>query len=357
MVASTLLARKGIPCLLIEKKNYPQHRVCGEYVSNEVVPFLKSVHLFPDEIEVAKLNRFLLTSVNGKARFLPLDLGGFGISRFSFDNFLYLRALEAGVEFMLDTQIDAIAYSDNVFTVSAVSQKFEADVVIGSFGKRSNLDIKMNRAFTSQRSPYVGVKYHIKYSHPADLVALHNFPGGYCGVSNIEDGKTNLCYLIHRDLIREHKSIKQLENNVLQVNPYLREIFQRAEFIFDKPETVNEVSFEAKDPVWQHVLMIGDAAGMITPLCGNGMAMSIHAAKIAAECVEGFVTDEMSRDQMENRYASTWKDTFRRRLFVGRQVQRLFGSSFGSSVAVNMILSVGPLARAIIRNTHGKPLA
>jgi flavin-dependent dehydrogenase len=38
--------------------------------------------------------------------------------------------------------------------------------------------------------------------------------------------------------------------------------------------------FQQKKKLENHILMIGDTAGLIHPLCGNGMAMAIHSAKI-----------------------------------------------------------------------------
>ncbi len=89
----------------------------------------------------------------------------------------------------------------------ANQQLQNADIVIGAFGKRSKLDVKLNRRFIHQRSPYVAVKYHIRTEHPSDLIALHNFKDGYCGISNIEDGKSCLCYLSHRNNLKEFGSI------------------------------------------------------------------------------------------------------------------------------------------------------
>lgn len=74
-----------------------------------------------------------------------------------------------------------------------------------------------------------------------------------------------------------------MEEAVLFRNPFIRSIFEKSEFLFDRPETINEISFQTKQPVENHILMIGDAAGMIAPLCGNGMAMAIHSAKIVSE--------------------------------------------------------------------------
>ncbi|MEJ7664122.1 MAG: hypothetical protein WKG07_33625 [Hymenobacter sp.] len=37
-----------------------------------------------------------------------------------------------------------------------------ARVVLGTYGKRANLDRQLQRAFFAQRSPYLGVKYHLR---------------------------------------------------------------------------------------------------------------------------------------------------------------------------------------------------
>lgn len=50
------------------------------------------------------------------------------------------------------------------------------------------------------------------------------------------------------------------------------------------------------------MLMIGDTAGLIHPLCGNGMAMAIHSAKIASElCVLYLNEKKISRNELEER--------------------------------------------------------
>ncbi len=120
----------------------------------------------------------------------------------------------------------------------------EADLVVGAFGKRSKLDVAMNRAFIHRRSPYVGVKYHVKTDFPSDSIALHNFQGGYCGVGSVEDGKVNLCYLAHRDGIRQHKNIIHFQEAVLFQNPHLKKIFTTSEFLLTVPETINEISLK-----------------------------------------------------------------------------------------------------------------
>lgn len=357
LVTALHLADEGLPSTLIEKNRYPFHRVCGEYVSQEVVPYLTRLKAFPAKLNPTRIQRFQLTSTRGDLAELSLGLGGFGISRYAFDHFLFQLATQRGVQVLEDTEVTEIHNRNDRFEVCTATEQLEADIVIAGHGKRSRIDKQLHRSFLVRHSPYVGVKYHIQLPGiPEDLIALHNFAGGYCGVSRVENDITNLCYLTHRENVRTHGSLRAMEQAVLFRNPFLREIFNHATFLFEKPETINEISFETKGPVENHILFCGDAAGMITPLCGNGMAMAIHAAKLLAERVTRHCKEPTySQAQLEHEYAEAWKKQFARRLWVGRTVQQLFGSDPASRLAVLMAGYAKPVASGLVRLTHGKP--
>lgn len=354
LVAALLLVGQGHPVTLIEKKVYPFHRVCGEYVSNEVLDFLKRHQLFPDFLDLPIMETFEFSDTQGKSARIPLDLGGFGISRYLLDDWLYRLACERGVKVITGMQVIDLHFDslEDRFRVELSDFTYqEAYIVLGAFGKRSKLDQVLERPFFSKRSPYIGVKYHIKTQGSRNTVALHNFDGGYCGINAIEGDTFNLCYLGSREQLREYGSIPEMEKNVLWKNPNLHRIFQESDFLWEKPEVITEINFERKLPVENHLLLLGDAAGLITPLCGNGMAMAIHSAKLAAEALQRGTT----RQEVEQYYASSWNEQFYKRLGVGRAIQRLFGSGRGSVIARNLIEHVPFVARTLLKNTHGQP--
>lgn len=357
LINAILLNRTGLKVVLIEKKKYPFHRVCGEYISNEVIPFLKTHRLFPETFDPVDISQFQLTSTNGESLQMPLDLGGFGISRYNFDHWLMQIADREGVQVLEDTTVEDISFVNDSFMVFPRGKaEMEARLVIGAFGKRSTLDKKLNRKFIAKRSPFVGVKYHIRTDRVAhDIVALHNFEGGYCGVSRVEDGKFNLCYLSSRHNLQKHQSIGEMEQEVLCKNPFLNEIFNESDFLFDHPEVINEISFSPKEIVRDHILMSGDAAGMITPLCGNGMAMAIHASKLCVESVQLFYQGKINREEMEESYLLNWKKTFSIRHWAGRKIQGLFGGTGPSNFAVKLGKISRPTARYLMKQTHGQP--
>ncbi|MEO9482549.1 MAG: NAD(P)/FAD-dependent oxidoreductase [Ekhidna sp.] len=356
LVNAILLKRAGLSVTLFEEKKYPFHRVCGEYISNEVVPFLKKNDLYPEELKPSQITQFHLSSIAGNSLRMSLDLGGFGISRYRLDEWLAQKAKAEGVE-IIHERIVKSSFHKEVFTLeSKTGEQHLSKLTIGAFGKRSALDKNLKRTFLKKRSPYLGVKYHIKTGEvDTDEIALHNFKGGYCGVSRVEGEVYNLCYLSHRSGLKKHGSIPKMEQELLAQNPYLKKIFSQSEILFDKPEVINEITFEKKEPVFDHMLMSGDSAGMITPLCGNGMAMAIHAAKILSELIVENLAEGFNRAKLENDYKSLWDDLFASRLWRGRKIQKLFGSSMISESTVTLGKRFKPFANYLMKQTHGTP--
>jgi len=141
----------------------------------------------------------------------------------------------------------------------------------------------------------------------------------------------------------------------LYKNPVLKNIFTTAQFIRREPVTIAQVSFAQKKQVENHVLMVGDAAGMITPLCGNGMSMALHASKLAADNIGLFLQHHISRQQMENSYAMEWNALFGRRLRTGRLIQRLFGRPWITNIFIAILKPFPKFVAWLIRQTHGEP--
>nr|WP_294900811.1 NAD(P)/FAD-dependent oxidoreductase [uncultured Pedobacter sp.] len=357
LTSSIPLAKNGFEVTLIERKKYPFNRVCGEYVSNEVLPFLQSIGFKPDDYDASQISKLIVTSPKGNALKADLDLGAFGISRFTLDNALFEIAQKAGVQFILETKVNDVRFNDENFAVETSLKTLTADLVIGAFGKRSNLDQKLNRRFFYERSPYVGVKYHIKTDFPKDTIQLDNFKGGYCGINKIEGDLYCLCYLAENKYLKKFGNIPEMEENILYQNPHLKRFFSNSEFIWPHPETINEISFRKKSLVEKHILMCGDTAGMIAPLCGNGMAIAIHSGKILAEqiianCSNGL--NPQNRLNLERTYTETWNKEFALRLKIGRGIQQLFGNNFLTELAVSSLKSFPSITKRVVAQTHGK---
>ena len=352
-------AKAGFKVVLFEKEQYPFHKVCGEYISLESWDFIESLGVPLSKMQLPIVNRLMVTAPNGSSIEQPLDLGGFGISRYTIDQALVDLAKDLGVRVEAGVKVDDIVFEGDVFSVHSSIGIIQSRVAVGSFGKRSNLDVKWKRPFIlgkqKQLDNFIGVKYHIDIDWPNDLIALHNFKDGYCGISAIENGKTCLCYLTTAHNLKTHNgSIEFMEEAVLKANPYLKEILEKAVHLYEAPVTIAQISFERKSLIENHVLMVGDAGGMITPLCGNGMSMALHGSKLAYEAIAPFLRNELSREAMEQQYSNAWSNTFAKRLTVGRWVQGFFGKTWMTNLFIAMLKPFPFLVRAIVKQTHGE---
>jgi flavin-dependent dehydrogenase len=351
------LSKMGKKVLLIEKNEYPKHKVCGEYISNEVLPYLDFLEVNPFDLGAVKIKNFQLSTTKNNIISAKLPLGGFGISRYTLDLALAEKAKENGVTILQDTVLD-VAFLKDFFQVETKQNSiYTSKITIGAFGKRSLLDIKMGRNFIQKKAPYLGVKIHVKGNFKEDLVALHNFKGGYCGVSKVENNAINLCYITNYAAFKQYKNIEDFQEQVVFKNNYLKEIFQNSEAIFEKPLSISQISFETKKPVEDHVLMCGDSAGMIHPLCGNGMSMAIQSAQLASKLILNYFNGEIeTRKELEKQYIRQWNRKFSLRLKAGHFIAMLFRKDTIASVLLQILKKLPFLLPIIIKQTHGKPM-
>src|SRR5215213_1026540 len=256
------MSKSGHSVILFEKEKYPFHKVCGEYVSLESWNFLNQLGVPLPEMSLPIIDTLFLTSPNGNAFKTKLPLGGFGISRYYLDSVLVNIAKQIGVHILEETKVDNVVCNTN-FQISAHSTSFFSKVCCAAYGKRSNLDVKLKRNFLNKSNQrltnYVGIKYHIKTNWEKNVIGLHNFENGYCGISKIEEDKYCLCYMtVAENLKKSSNNISQLEETLLYKNQHLKKIFLSSEKIESFPVTISQINFNKKTQFENHVLMLGD---------------------------------------------------------------------------------------------------
>lgn len=360
LALSIQLGRAGYKVVLFEKEEYPFHRVCGEYISRESWTFLTNLGMDLHGLGVTNISKLQLSDKNGKLLQQDLPLGGFGISRYVLDAGLAELAKAAGVSLVEKMKVNEVVYTGKDFEINTVQENYTVKIAVSSFGKRSNLDIKWKRPFASatknRLNNYIGVKYHIRGNLPEDVIALHLFRNGYCGLVKIEENKYNLCYLTTAENLQQcGGDIERMETSILCRNPHLKKIFEESQKCNKTPVTISQISFDKKLQVENHMLMVGDSAGMITPLCGNGMSMALHASKLAAKEIVQFMSGKTSRAGMERNYSLEWKHQFGSRLRMGRRIQSLFGNQRLLSVLMKTGRQFPFIIRYLVKQTHGKP--
>ncbi|WP_324719136.1 NAD(P)/FAD-dependent oxidoreductase [Salinimicrobium sp. HB62] len=356
LTAAIHLSQKGQKVTLFEKDAFPHHKVCGEYLSREVAPYLEELGIPLDELQPKNIDRLLYSTPSGKSIEVKLPLGAYGVSRYALDNLFFEVAKTNGVEVRQEKALK-IQFLNNNFNVTTSEAKYAADIVLGSFGKRSLLDKNLDRKFFKEPAPWVAVKNHYRLKDfPDDLVALHNFKGGYCGISRTETGNVNICYLATYNSFKEFRDPEKFNQKVLRKNPFLDDVLAKASPVLEQPLTIAQISFSKKEAVEDHVLMLGDAAGLIHPLCGNGMAIAIHSAKTASEEILHHLRLKNPREEMEAAYREKWEQLFSKRFSTAAWLQKILLRENLAEISQTLISSVPFLLPKIIKQTHGEPI-
>ena len=100
--------------------------------------------------------------------------------------------------------------------------------------------------------------------------------------------------------------------------------------------------------------MSGDAARLIHPLSGNGMAMAIRTGNLQAGLVDQFLAGELpDRTALETSYRNLWKREFGQRLRVSAWLQGLLTSPRRMGIGLQLASRSPYLLRKIIGKTHG----
>ena len=348
------LAMRGRTVVLVEKGSYPRHKVCGEFISMESHNYL--VKLCPQlaTMKLPMISKFLLTTT-GRAEFkTKLDLGGFGISRYVLEELLFQKAVDAGVVVKLNTKVSGIANEKSGESIMKISDgELKSRIVCNATGRKSNFEVKeFGRSLSNVN--YVGVKYHVKIDRDPNQIEIHNFPGGYCGISDIEQNISCLCYIVNSENLRKAGNrIPELEERFLFRNEKLKFIFRNSDFVFKEPLTISGINFRIKKTVEDNIFYLGDSAGSIAPITGNGMSMAFRSAwKLAAE-LDSFLTGSISEMQLWINYQKFWKNEFESRIKFSRYLQKLSEYPILTKGVINIFNVVPSLADRVIKYSHG----
>jgi flavin-dependent dehydrogenase len=353
------LARRNHDVLLLEESTYPRHKLCGEFLSPEAQRSLRGLGVL-DAVHAAgaaSMTRAQLTGPRGAASGHGLPGTALGLSRYRLDELLYREACAAGVEGRPTTRASAVHGAlDQGFAVTAGGDTVEARLVIGAYGRRGVLDRTLDRPFLQEQSPYVAFKAHYTGAPSAlpESIELHAAGGGYCGIGPVEDERANVCWIGRIDALKDAGGTPDaMLDHMRQQNHALDERMEGLERASERFEAVSQVPLMPKTRFAGDVCMVGDAAGMIAPLCGDGMAMALDAADLLTPLADDWLAGRRSTTAFRTAYRHQWRRRFGRRMRIGRWVHAAAFRPTLSTALLRTCAALPPLARWLIRATRG----
>lgn len=348
------MAQAGHAVEVFEAGTYPRHKLCGEFLSPEAQASLDRLGV-REKLEAhnpPRIAESVVTAPGGATGTVALPAAAWGISRYVLDALLADHARAMGATVHTGCRVSGIEGTlDTGFMVTHAGGTTTARAVVGAWGKHGIPDRTLGRTDLTQPDPVVAFKAHYEGVIP-DVIDIHAFPGGYCGCSPVEEGRFNVCWIGRRDRLKEAGSPEAMLRTAAEANPHLAARLSQGTRCTDFC-AVSQVTLDTKGPLHQDVCMVGDTAAMIAPLCGDGMAMALHAADLLAPPLHAFLSGRAAPATLRTQYATRWHDAFDRRLQWGRLVH---GIAFRPGVAqavTKALRLLPPLHRWMFRQTRG----
>jgi flavin-dependent dehydrogenase len=385
--AAIQLAMNGAHVLLVEEKKFPRAKLCGEFISPECIAHFKRLGV-RDQMFAAggtSLSQTVFYSRRGHSVAVPSEwfkpgTNALGLSRSEMDHKLLDRAKSAGVVVIEDCHASGLIREDGI--VSGIRVKpahsnghtagdnYRALVTIDATGRNRSLarhlDQENNGPKKREKPRLVAFKTHMENARVAEgACEIYFYKGGYGGLSGVEGGVSNLCFIVSANDVRRHTSDPETVLREVVMKNVRADLTLAAARAHTPWLSVSLEGFGRRPLVpADGLLTIGDSAAFIDPFTGSGMLMALESGEVAAETVAHHLP--MLRagglfNSLTKQYETEYAARFNSRLEVAGLLRR---AAFVPGLAEAAILLCGTssclrrkLARATRSSARPKPRA
>ncbi len=288
--------------LLLEARDFPRHKVCGEFVSAEALGVLAGlVHDLPsakslfDDAPPIDRTRLLRGNRTLEAPVAPPALS---ITRYDLDAALWKAAQAAGVETRANCEVLA-ADGDGPFRLQTSGAEFCAQALIVAAGRWSQ--------FTADRSmppgpKWIGLKAHFHEARPARSTDLYFFQHGYCGVQSVAAEVVNACAMVRSDratsleeVFAQHPQLAKRAAGWKAATP---------------PVSTAPLIYRPPQPTRGNAVFVGDAAAFIDPFAGDGISIALRSGQVAGQSMGRFLAGEKTLAESVTAYRDEYSRQF-----------------------------------------------
>lgn len=300
--AAISLSLGGARVLVLEEKRMPRGKLCGEFITPECFPTLKRLGVMHRMLAAGakKISRVNLVVASGKSVQTHISkisddaAWAMSLSRARFDEILLDRAREAGAVCLEGVAVKGTMLTDGVaWGVEALSLSdgsrvgFKGKLIIDASGRNSRLMVSKRERIAGRRgSRLYALKAHLKgVEGISEQLELCFFPGGYGGLTLVEEGFVNLCFIVEERALNDAGGDPgRVVQQTLMKNTLAAERMKGAEVV-GKWYSAGPLTFGRRRLAQGGVIAIGDASGMIDPFTGTGIQMALRTGEIAAEAI------------------------------------------------------------------------
>jgi flavin-dependent dehydrogenase len=371
--AAIHLATRGARVLLAEQKKFPRPKLCGEFISPECALHFDRLGVRDQMFAAgpATLAETVFYSRSGSRVIVPSSWFGsgqvaLGLSRAEMDERLLRRAYAAGAHVVEDAHVTNLVFEKGQVrgvTIKAGSQvdAYRAAITIDATGRARALARRLPAAKEGaklKRPPMIAFKAHLENTRVAPgACEIYFYRRGYGGLSSIENGLSNLCFIASaRDVRSCAADPDRVMRQVLSQN-------RRARFTLEDARAHSPWLAVSLDGFGRHeaapaegLLSIGDAASFIDPFTGSGMLMALESGELAASAIGNYLdadTESRSLSDLRSQYAAAYQRVFDSRLKVCSVLRKAAFVPGLAELAIRFFGASDQVRRRLARATRG----
>jgi flavin-dependent dehydrogenase len=282
-MAAILLARAGRSVTLLEKERGPHHKVCGEFLSREVVDYLHHAGISPRELGAATIRRLCLSAGHRWTQ-TPLPFCALSLSRQVLDAALLERAADHSCTVLRDCCVEHVAREGDQWRVSLENGPiWRAKTVFLATGKH---DLRGFKRAGGTQNDLVGFKMHWRLAPDRadelrDSMEVFLFQGGYGGLSCVEGEMSNLCLVVQQRTLRAVGGWDALFAGLVRENDRLRHYLAGSSAQWPRPLAISPIPYGYMAAAMRGLWCVGDQAAVIPSFTGDGMSIALHSAALS----------------------------------------------------------------------------
>lgn len=310
MAAAIVFARAGLRTLLCEKKMFPVDKACGEGIMPTGVTNLDQLGV-TRYLNAATIYPFVgicyHTQAGQHAAASFAEGPGWGVRRTVLSAALLCRARELDcLEIRQSTVAKPVARKDGHVIVQVSNQSVLARLLVGADGLNSSvrrwasLDKRPLRRYSLLPPPQRwGARRHFQVAPWSDHVEVYWGEGIEAYVTPCGPEQVGVAFLWDRErYARRLQGGKNFFGSLLEAFPVLQAHLERADPI-DQTRAIGPLYRQALAPVSDGVVLIGDAAGYLDAITGEGISLATAEALALEKTVVPLL---QVMDQMPNAF-------------------------------------------------------
>lgn len=323
--AAMYLKKAGKNVLLVDKASFPRDKTCGDAQGRKAANIMKELGIYDDYVKLPGQPVYGITLSSPDGAQVHLDVAdrsgpspGYVHKRQIFDNHLFQSAKKMGVQTKILQVKDVIVEDGFVKGISGLNEngqieELRSKLLLGADGSLSVVARKFGLAdnppehnISALRIYYKGVK------GTTDRIELHlvdKLIPGYFWIFPLPNGEANVGLgMIIKDMQDKKINLKQAVLDEIKNNPLFKDRFAEAQIVDDvKGWTLPIASYHRKNH-GNGFLLLGDAAGLIDPLSGEGVGNAMISGKVAAEVALQALSENKFDEKFLKKYdKELWK--------------------------------------------------